>query len=237
MKETLLYEGKAKRLFQTDDPTILRVVYKDDATALNGKRKEVFSGKGRLNNQITSLLFDYLRKEGIPSHFIKAISEIEQLVKAVTVIPLEVVVRNKTAGSLSKRLGRADGETIDPAIIEFYYKDDELDDPFINQDHIRYLKIATTAQVETIKEQALTVNQALKKLFLKMGIELIDFKLEFGIDTAGNVLLADEISPDTCRLWDLETNQKLDKDVFRQNIGNLTTVYEEVLTRLQNVNH
>lgn len=237
MKETLLYEGKAKQLFQTEDPTILRIIYKDDATALNGKRKEVFAGKGQLNNQITSILFDYLKSEGISSHFVKQVSETEQLVKKVKVIPLEVVIRNKTAGSLSKRLGKKDGETISPAIIEFYYKDDLLDDPFINEDHIQFLQIATPKQVATIKQQALTINKALQELFSKMNIVLIDFKLEFGVDAANEILLADEISPDTCRLWDKTTNQKLDKDVFRQNIGNLTTVYEEVLDRLQKVNH
>ncbi|MBC1417122.1 phosphoribosylaminoimidazolesuccinocarboxamide synthase [Listeria innocua] len=235
MTNELLYEGKAKRLFKTDEAGVLRVAYKDDATALNGVRKESFTGKGELNNQITSLIFSQLAKEGISSHFIRAISETEQLVKEVSIIPLEVVVRNVMAGSLAKRLGKEEGEEIPNAIVEFYYKDDALDDPFINDDHVLYLGIATKHEMETIRIAARTINEALQTLFNQMNITLIDFKLEFGRDAAGNILLADEISPDTCRLWDKETNQKLDKDVFRRNIGNLTDVYTEVLNRLKQV--
>ncbi|MBC2114792.1 phosphoribosylaminoimidazolesuccinocarboxamide synthase [Listeria innocua] len=235
MTNELLYEGKAKRLFKTDEAGVLRVAYKDDATALNGVRKESFTGKGELNNQITSLIFSYLAKEGISSHFIRAISETEQLVKEVSIIPLEVVVRNVMAGSLAKRLGKEEGEEISNAIVEFYYKDDALDDPFINDDHVLYLDIATTNEMDAIRQAARSINKALQELFNQMNITLIDFKLEFGRDAAGNILLADEISPDTCRLWDKETNQKLDKDVFRRNIGNLTDVYTEVLNRLKQV--
>ncbi|EQC2293994.1 TPA: phosphoribosylaminoimidazolesuccinocarboxamide synthase [Listeria innocua] len=235
MTNELLYEGKAKRLFKTDEAGVLRVAYKDDATALNGVRKESFTGKGELNNQITSLIFSYLAKEGISSHFIRAISETEQLVKEVSIIPLEVVVRNVTAGSLAKRLGKEEGEEIPNAIVEFYYKDDALDDPFINDDHVLYLDIATTNEMDAIRQAARSINKVLQELFNQMNITLIDFKLEFGRDAAGNILLADEISPDTCRLWDKETNQKLDKDVFRRNIGNLTDVYTEVLNRLKQV--
>lgn len=235
MTNELVYEGKAKQLFKTEESGVLRVAYKDDATALNGVRKESFAGKGELNNQITSLIVSYLAKEGIASHFIEAISKTEQLVKEVSIIPLEVVVRNVMAGSLAKRLGKEEGEPIPNAIVEFYYKDDALDDPFINDEHALYLEIATRDEMEEIRQTARVINVALQELFSKMSITLIDFKLEFGRDVNGNILLADEISPDTCRLWDKETNQKLDKDVFRRNIGNLTDVYTEVLNRLKQV--
>nr|WP_202066985.1 phosphoribosylaminoimidazolesuccinocarboxamide synthase [Listeria monocytogenes] len=231
----MVYEGKAKRLFKTEEAGVLRVAYKDDATALNGVRKESFAGKGELNNQITSLIFSHLARAGIESHFIQAISETEQLVKEVSIIPLEVVVRNVMAGSLAKRLGKEEGELIPNAIVEFYYKDDALDDPFINDDHVLYLELATTSEMDTIRQAARSINKVLQELFNQMNITLIDFKLEFGRDATGNILLADEISPDTCRLWDKETNQKLDKDVFRRNIGNLTDVYTEVLNRLKQV--
>nr|WP_152694686.1 phosphoribosylaminoimidazolesuccinocarboxamide synthase [Listeria monocytogenes] len=231
----MVYEGKAKRLFKTEESGVLRVAYKDDATALNGVRKESFAGKGELNNQITSLIFSHLAEAGIESHFIHAISETEQLVKEVSIIPLEVVVRNVMAGSLAKRLGKEEGEPIPNAIVEFYFKEDALDDPFINDDHVLYLEIATTNEMDAIRQAARSINKVLQELFNQMNITLIDFKLEFGRDAAGNVLLADEISPDTCRLWDKETNQKLDKDVFRRNIGNLTDVYTEVLNRLKQV--
>lgn len=235
MTNELVYEGKAKRLFKTEEAGVLRVAYKDDATALNGVRKESFAGKGELNNQITSLIFSHLAEAGIESHFIRAISETEQLVKEVSIIPLEVVVRNVMAGSLAKRLGKEEGEQIPNAIVEFYYKDDALDDPFINDDHVLYLEVATTSEMDTIRQAARSIDKVLQELFNQMNITLIDFKLEFGRDVAGEILLADEISPDTCRLWDKETNQKLDKDVFRRNIGNLTDVYTEVLNRLKQV--
>ncbi|EEO6565582.1 phosphoribosylaminoimidazolesuccinocarboxamide synthase [Listeria monocytogenes] len=235
MTNELVYEGKAKRLFKTEEAGVLRVAYKDDATALNGVRKESFAGKGELNNQITSLIFSHLAEAGIESHFIRAISETEQLVKEVSIIPLEVVIRNVMAGSLAKRLGKEEGEQIPNAIVEFYYKDDALDDPFINDDHVLYLEVATTSEMDTIRQAARSINKVLQELFNQMNITLIDFKLEFGRDVAGEILLADEISPDTCRLWDKETNQKLDKDVFRRNIGNLTDVYTEVLNRLKQV--
>ncbi|EJH6052768.1 phosphoribosylaminoimidazolesuccinocarboxamide synthase [Listeria monocytogenes] len=235
MTNELVYEGKAKRLFKTEEAGVLRVAYKDDATALNGVRKESFAGKGELDNQITSLIFSHLAEAGIESHFIRAISETEQLVKEVSIIPLEVVVRNVMAGSLAKRLGKEEGEQIPNAIVEFYYKDDALDDPFINDDHVLYLEVATTSEMDTIRQAARSINKVLQELFNQMNITLIDFKLEFGRDVAGEILLADEISPDTCRLWDKETNQKLDKDVFRRNIGNLTDVYTEVLNRLKQV--
>ncbi|WP_239256518.1 phosphoribosylaminoimidazolesuccinocarboxamide synthase [Listeria ilorinensis] len=235
MANELIYEGKAKQLFKTEQAGVLRVAYKDDATALNGARKEVFTGKGVLNNQITSQIFTYLQEAGINSHFIKQLSEREQLVKEVSIIPLEVVVRNVLAGSLAKRLGRTEGEIIEEPIVEFYYKDDALDDPFINDEHVRFLKVASDKEIIELKKQARAINQVLKKLFEEMNITLVDFKLEFGRDQHGTIILADEVSPDTCRLWDKETGDKLDKDVFRRNIGNLVSVYEEVLRRLEEV--
>ncbi|WP_088816201.1 MULTISPECIES: phosphoribosylaminoimidazolesuccinocarboxamide synthase [Listeria] len=235
MTNELIYEGKAKELFTTEKADVLRAKYKDDATALNGGRKEVFAGKGIRNNNITSLIFRYLKNEGIPSHFIEQISETEQLIRKVDIIPLEVVVRNVLAGSLAKRLGRDEGELIDTPIVEFYFKNDALDDPFINDDHVVFLGACDRKEIETLKALALQVNGKLQELFEKMGITLVDFKLEFGRDVAGQILLADEISPDTCRLWDKETRERLDKDVFRRNIGNLITVYDEVLSRLEEV--
>ncbi|WP_088810845.1 MULTISPECIES: phosphoribosylaminoimidazolesuccinocarboxamide synthase [Listeria] len=235
MTDELIYEGKAKELFTTEKADVLRAKYKDDATALNGGRKEVFAGKGIRNNNITSLIFRYLKNEGIPSHFIEQISETEQLIRKVDIIPLEVVVRNVLAGSLAKRLGRDEGELIDTPIVEFYFKNDALDDPFINDDHVVFLGACDRKEIETLKALAFQVNGKLQELFEKMGITLVDFKLEFGRDAAGQILLADEISPDTCRLWDKETRERLDKDVFRRNIGNLITVYDEVLSRLEEV--
>lgn len=231
-KDGLLYEGKAKKIYQTDDQEILWVEYKDDATAFNGEKKDKIFGKSRLNNLITSKIFEALKESGINNHFIKKLSDTEQLVRKVTIVPLEVVVRNVTAGSLSKRLGMEEGIQLEAPIIELYYKDDELGDPLINEDHIRLLNIATTEQLTTIREIALDVNQCLKKLFKEVDVRLVDFKLEFGVTKEGEVLLADEISPDTCRLWDIHTNQKFDKDLFRRNLGSLTEGYEEILIRL-----
>lgn len=231
-KGQLLYEGKAKRLYQTEDPNILYVEYKDSATAFNGEKKAEIAGKGNLNNRITTLLFEKLAKAGIASHFVKSISDNEQLVKRVDIIPIEVVVRNIAAGSLAKRLGMEEGEILPRPIVEFYYKDDNLGDPFISQEHIDVLGIASEAEVEALYEQGLRVNEVLKPIFEDVGVQLIDFKLEFGRDEQGNVLLADEISPDTCRLWDSQTKQKLDKDVFRRDLGSLTDVYEIVLNKL-----
>ncbi|MGJ8731270.1 phosphoribosylaminoimidazolesuccinocarboxamide synthase [Listeria aquatica] len=235
MKDELIYEGKAKKLYKTPEAGVLRVAYKDDATALNGERREIFAGKGRRNNQITSLIFRYLKAKGIDSHFIEEISETEQLVQEVEIIPLEVVVRNVLAGSLAKRLGKSEGELIEQPIVEFYYKEDALNDPFINDDHVLFLEVATNREVEILKQEAKRINAALTELFKKAGVTLVDFKVEFGRTKDGSILLSDEISPDTCRLWDVETNEKLDKDVFRRNIGNLITVYDEILARLEEV--
>lgn len=231
-KGRLLYEGKAKQLFATEDENILFVSYKNSATAFNGEKKEEIEGKGILNNKITTILFEELKKRGIESHFVEQISENEQLVRKVEIIPLEVVVRNVAAGSLAKRLGMEEGIPLKHTIVEFYYKDDALGDPLLTDAHIELLALATPEEVETIKAKALEINQVLQPIFKEIGVTLIDFKLEFGKTAQGEILLADEISPDTCRLWDAETNNKLDKDVFRRNLGSLTEVYEIILSRL-----
>lgn len=233
----LLYEGKAKRIFRTDDEQTVLIEYKDSATAFNGQKKADITGKGRLNNEITSLLFLKLQEQGIPSHFIKRISETEQLVKRVTIIPLEVVVRNIAAGSLSKRLGIEEGKELTKPLVEFYLKNDDLGDPLLTTDHIYELNIATEEELTILKEKALKINTVLSSFFNDLGINLIDFKLEFGKDAEGNILLADEISPDTCRLWDKKTNEKLDKDVFRRDLGSLTEAYETILARLGGKQH
>ncbi|MDI7742499.1 phosphoribosylaminoimidazolesuccinocarboxamide synthase [Lysinibacillus fusiformis] len=231
-KGQLLYEGKAKRLYQTEQDDILFVEYKNSATAFNGEKKAEIDGKGILNNRITTVIFEKLKTQGIDSHFVERISENEQLVRKVDIIPIEVVVRNIAAGSLAKRLGFEEGTPLNRTIVEFYYKDDALGDPIINNDHIDILGIATKEEVETLYQLGLRVNSVLQPIFEEVGVILVDFKLEFGRDQDGNVLLADEISPDTCRLWDAETKQKLDKDVFRRDLGSLTDVYEIILARL-----
>ncbi|KAB7672436.1 phosphoribosylaminoimidazolesuccinocarboxamide synthase [Bacillus sp. B1-b2] len=236
-KRALLYEGKAKRVYQTSDENIVWLEYKDSATAFNGEKKATINGKGRLNNEITSLLFQKLKDFGIPSHFVERLSETEQLVKKVDIIPLEVVVRNLAAGSFSKRLGIEEGLPLSKPLVEFYYKDDSLGDPLITEDHIEELKLASKEEVEFLKIKALEVDEVLIRFFSELGIILVDYKLEFGIDKDGNILLADEISPDTCRLWDSETKEKLDKDVFRRNLGNLTEAYENILARLGGSQH
>jgi phosphoribosylaminoimidazole-succinocarboxamide synthase len=231
-KGQLLYEGKAKRLYETHDSEILFVEYKDSATAFNGEKKAEIAGKGNLNNQITTLIFEKLKANGIASHFVKRLSDNEQLVRKVDIIPIEVVTRNIAAGSLAKRLGFEEGVVLKRPIVEFYYKDDALGDPFITTEHIDVLDIATPEEVQSLYDAALQVNEVLRPIFADVGVTLVDFKLEFGRDKDGNVLLADEISPDTCRLWDTETNQKLDKDVFRRDLGSITEVYEIILQKL-----
>jgi phosphoribosylaminoimidazole-succinocarboxamide synthase len=231
-KGALLYEGKAKRVYATSDPELLWIEYKDSATAFDGKKKAEIEGKGRLNNLISSIIFTRLRERGIDSHFVQQLSETEQLVKKVAIIPLETVVRNYAAGSISKRLGIPEGERLRRPLVEFYYKSDALGDPLLTEDHIEILDLASREEVELLKTKALQVNAALTELFAELGIKLIDFKLEFGRDSQGNILLADEISPDTCRLWDLETNERLDKDVFRRDLGSLTEAYTAILARL-----
>ncbi|WP_420490535.1 phosphoribosylaminoimidazolesuccinocarboxamide synthase [Neobacillus drentensis] len=236
MKE-LLYEGKAKRIYATDEEQIVLVEYKDSATAYNGQKKADITGKGRLNNEITSLLFLKLKEQGIESHFIERVSETEQLVKKVSIIPLEVVVRNIAAGSLAKRLGIEEGRDLSTPMVEFYLKNDELGDPLLTIDHVLELQVATAEEAAVLREKALQINTVLSSFFNELGIRLIDFKLEFGKDAEGTILLADEISPDTCRLWDKETNEKLDKDVFRRDLGSLTDAYENILARLGGHQH
>ena len=232
MPEELLYEGKAKKLFITEDPQILRVEYKDDATAFNGKKFDRLRDKGRLNNAITVFFFEHLETKDIPSHFVRKISETEQLVRRVKIIPLEVVVRNVAAGSLSKRIGWEEGKELPHPIVEFYYKDDDLGDPLLAEEHIRLLELASEEEIEELKKRGLAVNEALKSLMLSKGIRLIDFKLEFGLDQKGEILLADEISPDTCRFWDIESGKILDKDRFRRDLGGVTEAYLEIHQRL-----
>lgn len=232
MKGQLLYEGKAKRLYATEQEDVLFVEYKNSATAFNGEKKAEIEGKGILNNRISTIIFEKLKEKGIESHFIEQISDNEQLVRKVDIIPIEVVVRNIAAGSLAKRIGVEEGTPLKRAIVEFYYKNDDLGDPFINNEHIEILDLATKEEVEQIYQLGLKVNNVLKPLFEEINVILVDFKLEFGRDKDGNVILADEISPDTCRLWDAKTKQKLDKDVFRRDLGSLVEVYKIILSRL-----
>lgn len=235
MKKNLIYSGKAKDIYATEDQDVIKSVYKDQATMLNGARKETISGKGVLNNQISSLIFEKLNQAGVKTHFIKQISETEQLNKKVTIIPLEVVLRNVTAGSFSKRFGVEEGLQLEEPIIEFYYKKDELDDPFINEEHIQFLKIASPQDIAYIKAETRRVNELLSQWFKEIDLRLIDFKLEFGFDKEGHIILADEFSPDNCRLWDAQGNH-MDKDVFRRDLGSLTDVYQEVLDKLRAAN-
>lgn len=236
-KQALLYQGKAKRVYATNDENVVWLEYTDQATAFNGEKKENIQGKGVLNNEITSLLFMMLQEKGIPSHFIKKLSDREHLAQKVDIIPLEVVVRNVAAGSLSKRLGLEEGTVLRHPIVELYYKNDDLGDPLITDAHISLLEIATPEEVQEITAKALQVNDVLKEFFAGINIRLIDYKLEFGKTMDGNILLADEISPDTCRLWDATTGEKLDKDVFRRDLGNITDAYEQILTRLGGTQH
>lgn len=232
-KGTLIYEGKAKQLFQTDDPAIIWVEYLNQATALNGAKKDQISGKGELNNQITGLIFDFLKSKGITNHYIKQLSETEQLIQNVEIIPLEVVVRNIAAGSFSKRLAIPEGTPLKSPIVEFYYKNDELDDPMVIDAHIIALELATAEELTQLRQKALAVGEALTELFDSIDITLVDFKLEFGRQKDGSILLADEVSPDTCRLWDKQTNEHLDKDIYRRDLGDIIPVYQEVLNRLE----
>ncbi|MBF8807896.1 MAG: phosphoribosylaminoimidazolesuccinocarboxamide synthase [Enterococcus lacertideformus] len=231
-KKDLLYEGKAKKVYRTSSEKIVWIEYLDHATALNGLMKDQISGKGELNNQITSKIFYYLSEQGITNHFIQQLGKNEQLVERLEIIPLEVVVRNVAAGSFSKRLAIHEGQKLPTPIVEFYYKEDKLDDPFINDEHVLFLNIADEEEIHELKEQARKINQALIDLFQKIDLQLIDFKLEFGKTEQGKIVLGDEISPDTCRLWDMKTNEHMDKDVYRKKIGKIVPVYQEVLTRL-----
>lgn len=232
MPRTLIYEGKAKRLYTTENADEFLQEFKDDATAFNGLKKDKIPHKGELNNQISSIIFEHLIKEGIPTHFIRKISDTEMLVRKVSIVKAEVVCRNVAAGSLVKKLGFTEGVELDPPIVEMYLKSDELGDPLFTDDHILALGIATREELKTIREYALRINTILKKFFLDRGIRLIDFKLEFGRDKEGKIILADEISPDTCRLWDAATGKKLDKDRFRFDLGDVEEAYKEIMERV-----
>ena len=230
-KMELLYEGKAKKVFTTEDKDVLIVSYKDSATAFNGEKKGVIAGKGEINNRMSNALFQIIERKGVPTHYVKELSGRETAVKRVEIVPLEVIVRNVAAGSFSKRLGVAEGTLLAEPTIEFSYKNDALGDPFINDSYAKALKIATKEEIETITNYAFKVNEILKEVFLKCNLKLIDFKIEFG-RFHGDIILADEISPDTCRLWDVKTNEKLDKDRFRRDLGNVEEAYQEVFKRL-----
>ncbi|WP_035050966.1 phosphoribosylaminoimidazolesuccinocarboxamide synthase [Carnobacterium pleistocenium] len=234
-RKELIYTGKAKKMYATDQETVLLAEYLNQVTSLNGAKKETVEGKGELNNQITGLIFNYLAGKGIASHYIQEVSKTEQLIKRVEMIPLEVVVRNTSAGSFAKRFGMEEGIDLPFPILEFYYKKDELDDPFINDAHVKMLNVATDEEVRAIKKQALEINAALVEMFKKSAIRLIDFKIEFGKTADGEIVLADEISPDTCRLWDMTTKEHLDKDIYRRDLGDIIPVYVEVLERLKNI--
>lgn len=231
-KQGLLYEGKAKKIYATNEQDVLWVAYKNEATAFNGEKKAEIEGKAKLNNQISSLLFSMLHEKGIQTHFVKQLSDYEQAVKQVKIVPLEVVVRNATAGSLAKRIGVEEGIRFKKPIVELYYKDDALGDPLILDEHAVFLQAATQEEIDSLKAQALQINEVLSSFFKERDIFLVDFKLEFGRTSQGNIILADEISPDTCRFWDVHTNEKLDKDVFRRDLGGLTEAYEKILQRI-----
>ena len=227
-----LYEGKAKKVYATDDPALVIVSYKDDATAFNGLKKGTIAGKGVVNNRMTNMMMRLLEQKGVPTHFVEELSERETLVKKVQIVPLEVIIRNVSAGSFSKRYGVAEGIVFDEPTIEFSYKNDELGDPLLNTYHALALKLATKEEIALIEKYAFTVNEVLKEYFLSLGVKLIDFKLEFGKLADGTVVLADEISPDTCRFWDAETNEKLDKDRFRRDMGGVEDAYKEIFKRV-----
>jgi len=232
----LLYEGKAKRIYEAENPNEVICEYKDSLTAFNGEKASAEAGKGALNCAITTVIFEALEKEGIPTHLIKQIDETKQLVKKVDIILIEVVVRNIAAGSLSKRLGLKEGEKLPFTIVEFYYKKDELNDPLINDDHAMILNLVEKrSELDTLREYGRKINDFLIEFFDKIGLTLVDFKVEFGKDENGNIILADEITPDSCRLWDKETGKKMDKDLFRFDLGDIKEAYEEILKRLKEV--
>ena len=227
-----LYEGKAKKVYATNDPDLVIVDYKDDATAFNGEKKGTISGKGVINNKMTNYMFGMLEKEGVPTHLVKEISERETIVKKVSIVPLEVIIRNVAAGSFSKRMGVEEGRQLLTPILEFSYKNDDLGDPFINDYYALALGLATKEEIETITKYAFKVNEFMVNFFKKLNIDLIDFKIEFGKTSNGTIILADEISPDTCRFWDSTTHEKLDKDRFRRDMGGVEEAYQEIMKRL-----
>ena len=227
-----IYEGKAKKVYRTDDPALYLVEYKDDATAFDGQKKGTIAGKGAINNRMTNLLMVLLEQKGVPTHFVEERSDRETVVRKVDIIPLEVIVRNVSAGHFAQRYGIEEGIVFDEPTVEFSYKNDALGDPLLNAMHARALKLSTQEEIDEIIRRALRVNSILQEFFLTIGIRLVDFKLEFGRADDGTILLADEISPDTCRLWDMETGEKLDKDRFRRDLGHVEEAYQEVMRRL-----
>ena len=231
-KKEQLYEGKAKKVYATEDPEQLIVSYKDDATAFNGQKKGTIAGKGAINNRMSNFLMAMLEKHGVPTHLVQELNERETVVKKVSIVPLEVIIRNISAGSFSKRYGVAEGIVFEEPTLEFSYKNDDLGDPLINRYHALALKLASREDLETIQTLAFRVNEVLKAYFLGLGMTLVDFKLEFGRLSDGSIVLADEISPDTCRLWDSKTHEKLDKDRFRRDLGGVEEAYQEVMRRL-----
>ena len=231
-KTTLLYEGKAKKVYATNDPELVIVSYKDDATALDGLKKGTISGKGVINNKMSNYLCQLLQKHGVPTHFVEELSDRETVVKKVSIVPLEVIIRNISAGSFAKRYGVEEGIVFTEPTIEFSYKNDDLHDPLINSYHALALGLATKKEIETIKAMAFKINDILKEYFLSLNVKLVDFKLEFGRLKDGTIVLADEISPDTCRFWDADTNEKLDKDRFRRDMGGVEDAYNEMMKRV-----
>ena len=231
-KKEQLYEGKAKKVFATDDPNLVIVDYKDDATAFNGEKKGTITGKGVINNVMSNHMFQLLEQQGVPTHFVEQLSERETLVKKVSIVPLEVIIRNISAGSFAKRFGVEEGIVFDEPTIEFSYKNDELGDPLMNAYHAIALKAATREEIETIKAMAFKVNEVMKQYFDTLNVILVDFKLEFGKTADGKIVLANEISPDTCRLWDKTTKEKLDKDRFRRDMGGVEEAYQEIMKRV-----
>ncbi len=227
-----LYEGKAKKLYSTDDSEVLRMEYKDDATAFNAEKKAQFENKGKLNKAITLLMYQMLEEKGVATHLVADLDEVNLLVKRVDILQVEVIVRNLAAGSFSKRMGVEEGAEFEIPIVEFSYKSDELGDPLINDDYARELKLATPEECALLKKQALVINGVMSDFFMECGLKLVDFKIEFGKTTDGEIVLADEVSPDTCRLWDATTGRKMDKDRFRQDLGGVMEGYEEVLERV-----
>ncbi len=231
-KKEQLYEGKAKKVFATNDPDLVIVDYKDDATAFNGEKKGTISGKGVINNRMTNFMFKMLEKEGVPTHLVEEISDRETIVKKVSIVPLEVIIRNVAAGSFSKRMGVEEGKQLLCPILEYSYKNDDLGEPFINDYYALALGIATKEELDTIAKYAFKVNEFMVKFFKGLNIDLIDFKIEFGKTSDGTIILADEISPDTCRFWDSTTHEKLDKDRFRRDMGGVEEAYQEIMKRL-----
>ena len=232
VKKEQLYEGKAKKVYATNDPDLVIVDYKDDATAFNGEKKGTIAGKGVINNRMTNFMFKMLEKEGVPTHLVEEISDRETIVKKVSIVPLEVIIRNVAAGSFSKRMGVEEGKQLLCPILEYSYKNDDLGDPFINDYYALALGIATKEELDTIAKYAFKVNEFMVKFFKGLNIDLIDFKIEFGKTSDGTIILADEISPDTCRFWDSTTHEKLDKDRFRRDMGGVEEAYQEIMKRL-----